>query len=58
MQTDRNLRCFPVCQGAGSSIFDGVPVLGAVKVVPRVGGSTLTAPARRLAGRDGGTGGV
>jgi hypothetical protein len=32
------LRCFPVCQGAGSSIFDGVPVLGAVKVVPRVGG--------------------
>ena len=33
---------------AGSSACDGVPVLGAVKVVPPVGGSTLTAPARRL----------
>jgi hypothetical protein len=39
----RRLRCFPVCQGASSFIFDGVPVLGAVKVVPRVGGSTWTA---------------
>ena len=32
---------------AGSSAFEGVPVLGAVKVVPPVGGSILTAPALR-----------
>ena len=31
---------------AGSSAVDGVPVLGAVKIVPPVGGSILTAPAR------------
>jgi hypothetical protein len=41
-----------------SSVADYVPVLGAVKVVPRVGGSTLTAPARRRIGRDGGIPGL
>jgi hypothetical protein len=33
---------------AGSSARDCVPVLGVVKVVPPVGGSTLTTPPRRL----------
>lgn len=34
----------------GSSAVDGVPVLGAVKIVPPVGGSILTAPALRQVG--------
>jgi len=36
--------------GFGSSAVDGVPVLGAVKIVPPVGGSILTAPALRQVG--------
>src|SRR5215207_8994221 len=43
-------------RGVGSSAFYGVPVLGAVKIVPRVGGCILTAPALRRVGSDGGTG--
>jgi hypothetical protein len=43
-------------EGVGSSAFYGVPVLGAVKIVPRVGGCILTAPALRRVGSDGGTG--
>ena len=36
-----------VGEGDGSSASHDVPVLGAVKIVPPVGGSILTAPARR-----------
>lgn len=34
----------------GSSAVEGVPVLGAVKIVPPVGGSILTAPVLRQVG--------
>src|SRR5690348_6313029 len=43
-------RCLEMVIG-GSSADDGMPVLGAVKVVPPAGGSTLTAPALRRIGR-------
>ena len=45
-----------VVEGDSSSASHDVPVLGAVKIVPRVGGCILTAPALRRVGSGGGTG--
>ena len=39
-----------VVEGDSSSASHDVPVLGAVKIVPRVGGCILTAPALRRVG--------